>query len=481
MKRFASLLLLLCAALNAAPPALSYIDALPPAEVWRDHLVGDLMKFWDMPSALGSPVGAFPSVRCDDGSGVDYQRPCAEANNPYLLTRQRYIVSESRQVYAYGVAFHVTGDPKYLRYCKAGVDYIRQNFVDRKNGGIAINIDLATNKADTNPALRNAQELGYSLLGMAFYYYLTRDPEVLPDILAVKDYIFDKYYNPSLKAMQWTLANNGTARFDQLNLVAQLDQMNTYLVLLTPILPEPYQSQWKDSLRMLSHIIIDRFYSPSQNVVFLSANTPADTDITRSGTDFGHTAKAFWMIRWTGLLTGDSDLVAFAEDNGRRMLERAYLPDNGSWAEGLLVGGNVDINKSWWIYAELDQFAGTLALMDPSTAWYLPQTSSYYLRYFIDRQYGEVWNGLDGKTNAPQKDLPKQWFWKNGYHSMEHAMVSYMTARSLKQEPLTLYYAFQGEVPPLQEIRPYFFTGAVDRIEKIAGDPVYAVTYNGIY
>jgi hypothetical protein len=255
--------------------------------------------------------------------------------------------------------------------------------------------------------------------------------------------------------------------------------MNTYLVLLTPILPEPYRSQWKDSLRMLSHIIIDRFYSPSLNVVFLSANTPADTDITKSGTDFGHTAKALWMIRWTGLLTGDSDLIAFGEDNGRRLLERAYIPDNGSWAEGLLVGGATDIDKSWWIYAELDQLAGTLALMNRQAAWYLPQTYIYYLEHFVDRQNGEVWNSVNGRTGAPVKDMPKQWFWKNGYHSSEHAMIGYITTRALKQEPFTLYYAFRGEIPTV--IRPYFFSGVVDRIEKATDDPVYSVTFSTLY
>ena len=43
---------------------------------------------------------------------------------------------------------------------------------------------------------------------MAFYYYLTRDADVVQDILAVKNYIFDKYYSPSLGAMQWMLTSS---------------------------------------------------------------------------------------------------------------------------------------------------------------------------------------------------------------------------------------------------------------------------------
>src|ERR1022692_5206454 len=99
------------------------------------------------------------------------------------------------------------------------------------------------------------------------------------------------------------------------------------------------------------------------------------------------------MIRWTGLLTGDQGLVAFAESGGRRLLDRAYIsePDgSGSWAGGLLAGGALDKNKTWWVYDELDQLAGSLALGDVSAGKYLPQTNNYWFQYFVDTQSGEV-------------------------------------------------------------------------------------------
>src|SRR5260370_12422336 len=89
---------------------------------------------------------------------------------------------------------------------------------------------------------------------MAFYYYLTRDAEVVQDILAVKNYIFDKYYTPSLGAMQWMLTSSSGVSFDDKWLVAQLDQMNTYLVLLPPMLSDLFRIDWKASLFLLSHV-----------------------------------------------------------------------------------------------------------------------------------------------------------------------------------------------------------------------------------
>jgi uncharacterized protein (TIGR03437 family) len=475
--------LLLSFAILLAPAvsAQSYLNQLPTGADWIDHLNDDLLPFWTMPSALGDPLGAFPSVRCDDGSPLDYKNPCPPiAGNSYLLYPARYLVPLSRQTFGYGVAYHLTGDPRYLAWMKAGIAYIRQNAIDPA-GGMFTQLDLTSGSWGVDGQFRDPQQLGYGLLGLAFYYYLTRDPDVLPAITGIKDYILSSYYNESLGAMQWMLASNGGQRFDQKNLVADLDQMNTYLVLLTPILPEPYQSQWKQSLLTLSRSIMATYYSPSDNLMFLAANTPADRSIASTGVDFGHTSKALWMIRFAGGLTGDRGLSAFGTVNGTRHLERAYLPDDGSWAEGVLAGGAVDKNKNWWVYCELDQLAGTLALADVDAGQHLPSTNRYWFQYFVDHQYGEVWNGVNYGTNTPQRDWPKAWEWKSAYHDFEHALVGYITAQQLRGQPFTLHYAVNTPVDE-STIHPYYFDSPIiSYTETIDGEGVrhQAVIFHG--
>src|SRR5262245_63225647 len=138
---------------------------------------------------------------------------------------------------------------------RAGIDFIRQNAMDRVNGGIATTQNMSDGSWVPAPKFRNSQELGYGLLGMAFYYYLTRDANVVQDILAVKNYIFDKYYNPSLGAMQWMLTSSSGVSFDDKRLVAQMDQMNNYLVLLTPMLPEQFTSECRTSVLRVDRVI----------------------------------------------------------------------------------------------------------------------------------------------------------------------------------------------------------------------------------
>lgn len=465
--------LLALAFLSLSAPA----QTLPTGDRWISHLQNELLTFWDQPTALGSPQGNFPSTRCDNGSTLDFKNPCPEIKgNYYLLTPIRYLVSESRQAYGYGVAFHLTGDPKYLAYMKAGIDYIRANAIDRDGGGMYTQQDLTTGQWGPKREFRNPQELGYGLLGMAFYYYLTRDPTVLPDILAIKDYIFTNYYNSSLNTLQWQLADDGSHQWQNKQLVAALDQMNTYLVLLAPILPEPYQSDWKNTIHSLAYIIIDNFYSSDSGLIFLNATNPSDTDLTKSGTDYGHNAKALWMIRWTGLLTGDDYLVQFAETQGTQLFQRAYLTDQQTWAQGILPGGATDLNKTWWIHAELDQYAATLSLKDPSFGQYLPQTNDFWFQYFVDHQYGEVWTDLNA-ANAPQHDEPKQWPWKNAYHSFEHPLVGYITSQQWYGQPATLYYGFD-QLPDLSQIHPYYFSGSISQVQGSSG--LWAVTFQRI-
>src|SRR5258708_39878640 len=97
---------------------------------------------------------------------------------------------------------------------KAGVAYIRQNVIDPA-GGMSTQKDLTRGTWGPARESRDPQQLGYGLLGLALYYYLTRDDQVLPDILALKNYILGSYYNPQLGTMQWLLQSNGAMRFDQ--------------------------------------------------------------------------------------------------------------------------------------------------------------------------------------------------------------------------------------------------------------------------
>src|ERR1700730_10445115 len=162
MKNAKRTILVLLAALFASS---AQSQTVPPGERWLEHLSNDLLPFWTTETALGKPLGAFPSIRCNDRTLYDARRPCPEISPSFL--HQRFLVALSRQSYGYGVAFQLTGNRTYLDYMKAGIDFIRRNAMDRVNGGMATTQDLAKGSWGPSPELRTAQQLAYGLLGMS--------------------------------------------------------------------------------------------------------------------------------------------------------------------------------------------------------------------------------------------------------------------------------------------------------------------------
>jgi len=105
-------------ALVAAPQQVSAVSADAPAAAvmlldepevpevltgdrWLRHQREDLMPYWDMLPALGTPVGNFPAFRGLDG---EYPAPTGETT--------RGLSTLSRQVYGYSVAFMLTGEER---------------------------------------------------------------------------------------------------------------------------------------------------------------------------------------------------------------------------------------------------------------------------------------------------------------------------------------------------------------------------------
>ncbi|WP_293165313.1 AGE family epimerase/isomerase [Okeania sp. SIO2C9] len=450
------------------------IADVPTGERWLQHLEEDLLPFWEMDEALGDPVGNYPTYRCNDGSLYSWRNPCPELENAdsgIVKLDREYIRAKSRQIFAYGVAYHLTGKSKYLQFAKDGVDYLREYGLDPEGGAYTYFEDGV---GLPSKARRISQDMAYAVAGLGFYYYLTRDTDVLADIVALKDYIFETYYDAEWDLLAWAhedyvdyVDENGNEQKvskDQRELVAQLDQVYGYMLLLTPTLPEmfdgkPLRSQWEDDLVHLATIMSEQFYTPDNNIFFGAITDPSKQRLGTDHTDFGHSIKTLWLIYEIGKLTGHYELTAFAQEKAPLIFEEAFLED-GTWGRRINQYGQLETDKEWWILAELDQTAATFSLRDPSYAKYLPTSYAYWFKYMIDHEHGGTWHWVSAKNNLPDLSMPKQHSWKNAFHSFEHDLVGYITGQAIHNLPVTLYFAFQ-EIPENTQIRPYLFAAKV--------------------
>jgi mannose/cellobiose epimerase-like protein (N-acyl-D-glucosamine 2-epimerase family) len=265
--------------------------------------------------------------------------------------------------------------------------------------------------------------------------------------------------------LRWVLADGDTPG-DALRqeLVSQLDQINAYMLLLAPLIEdERTAAAWQRDLVVLARVVKDQFFAPELGMFWGTLHEPRKLG-TRH-TDFGHSMKSLWMLYLTGQRTGERELVDFARPLIAPLLERAAQP-SGCWASGLQADGELDRGSQWWIFAELDQAAATLAGREPSAAPYVRYLANSYACWFtrfVDHRNHDVWPGVppDWTPATFEARQPlKMFHWKNGYHQMEHALVALITTAGLTGQDLALYYAFV-KTPPRQRIQPYYFTGTI--------------------
>lgn len=454
------------------------IKNLPKGERWIEHLNDDLLKFWDMKTALGRSEGDFPTYRCNNGSLYNPIKPCPELKNadPGIVKLDReYTRAKSRQVFAYGISFHLTGEEKYLRYAVAGGDWLMNNALDAYGAASW----FENGKPQPSNLQRTSQDMAYAVSGLAFLYYLTHDDKYLNAVVGLKSHIFNTYFDADWQLLRWVReANEDGDSIDQKELVSQLDQIYGYMLWTTMALPEgDLKQQWTADLVHLATVMRDQFFADTYGLYWgaitdMEHRNLADFNNKENPhTDFGHSIKTLWLTYRVGLLSNNASLVNFARPHMYNIIERAYIEETGSWARGFKPESEgsrtwvLDHNKEWWSLAELDQTSATLALVDPIFARVLPSTYDYWFTYMVDHEHGGVWHMVNADDNKPDLSMPKQHSWKNAFHTFEHALVSYLTSQQLHGEEATLHYAFKQDVAD-NIIHPYLYFGEI--VEKKA-------------
>jgi hypothetical protein len=456
----------------ALPGIASAAPVLGDASTWVRHAKNDLLPWWTQSGALGNPVGRFPTFRCHDGSAYAAGAPCAELKNAPEWIRSElgrdYVRMQARQVFAYGMGFHLTGDPRLLKLAEAGVRDIRSRALDHETGSPVTY--WQDGHGEPAAELRTAQDVAYAGAALAVGYYLTRDAATLADLDRLHQHLMT-YFDPAQGRMKWTLAG---PEADKAELVAQLDPLNAYMVLVTPWLPPAMKARWQADMRRLTGAIRSQFCAGDKPRCQGTLNNGDSATPGARHNDFGHSGKAFWMSWLAAEQLGDAELATWARDKGRALLRDAYVRESGSWARRWTSLG-VQAGNDWWIYAELDQLAGTLAQRERGQAAYLRRTQAFWFKYFVEPGMPEVWSGVSASGDHDPNEL-RQHMWKNGYHSMEHALVSAITAQALAGKPIRLYFAPSASGSPLGA---YFFGGRVShsRIEKRRGEKVLAVDF----
>ena len=460
------------------------MNAILENKKWYIHLKEDLIPFWNTAKAIGQPIGNAPTFRYDNGEPIRANTLKGNLNlknsidSKRILTRlnRQYTRMLSRQGFGYGVAYHMTGNSRFLLLAKKFVDYIFKYAFDEQTGKFtSYFLNGAASKREAT-----FHEASFCLLAPAFYYYLTRDSDVLAKIVKAKEYIFQHQNESGLIKSVNQYIEDLPDVFDpnNLELVVQLDQINAYLLLLSRILPEQLKENWRNEMSNLAMAIVNNFYSSKYNLFWGRIDNPgknkklpeSEIDLESMRTDYGHTVKCFANLDLVARYTKNKELLDFLPKyRGIKALEEAFSESTGTWSTVKLKNGKKSNDTIWWILAKMNEACAMWSLEETKLEDFIDASTSYWLEKMVDKECGEVYHMIEAETEAPR--YPKAHLWKNAYHSHEHALVLYLVSKARKAELTNLFFAPKSDVN-LEDFHPYYFSGTVEKYELIAKDVV---------
>ena len=289
------------------------------------------------------------------------------------------------------------------------------------------------------------------------------------ELIEAQKYIYDTYYDKEKGIIRWCFSDTYFDKKEQVELVAMLDQLNAYLLLSWRLMPDTYKAEWGEIIRKTIKDMNKNFYSKKLNRFYGCTHDKSCFD-TENGRhmDNGHRVKTFWMEYLAALGLNDKKLAKFAKKGMIQTLNGALTKNKNDW-----YGDDLQRGADWWVYAELDQSALTLAL---SNDYDMPDTLNKWVNDFTDKEYGEIKNfGL------------KTWFWRNGFHSTEHALIGTILSNAIRAKQCkndkcrndnktTLHFA------PVDlkdtSFTPYYYSGDITDV-KLDGQTV-SITFTNV-
>ena len=386
------------------------------------------------------------------------------SRNGDVLSSAKGLVSLSRNAYGFIRSFMLTGNEAYLDYARSALDYMYENLWDEENGGW-----ISTNE-------KTAFDHHYALLGIAAAVEVMdnkNDREMLEKGL---NFIEKAFWDDREDYMGYYDKTTITADYSwNKSFNATVDAITTHQWLLFLLTRD---EKYKIRLLELKKNILNHLYASMQyqQIGFAELyNSNWEIDEGQRRTIMGHVLKTAWSLgRLSYVDLYDRNCWLTGEKMIKEVLENGYDHEFGGPYKdydridgSMYMYGALDTAKAWWqmeqaVMAGLYFWGGS---KDSSYLKMADESLNFFLKYFVDKEYGEVYadrsrNGGKVKTDWGYWDENKGSAWKAAYHSIETAYYTYLYATTfIHTDTVTLHYNFSIEeqdrdvrLEPIQDI-----------------------------
>jgi mannose/cellobiose epimerase-like protein (N-acyl-D-glucosamine 2-epimerase family) len=411
-----------------------YLDG----EFWRQQGLTQIIPFWQS-HVIDTIDGAFYMNLSREG------RP--------LPPWDKHPAMISRQVFGFTSAYLLSGDEKYLETAREGVNYLLKYAWDHQYGGWYDFLDQYGNPKETTKTVPSQL---YTNVGLALYYFATKDENVLPyikeSIRIQETYALDKKNGGYFQALARNLSVSDSSKSKH----SHYGYTSSLLVNMIMITRDKEIQNFAEELMQVSF----RRMTDSTDGWFLGYTNHYDNqwNLTRNVVNnkevisAGAQLTACLAILRLYEITGKEIYRTRGINLGDKLMHSAWDSTRGCWFE--LIDRNPPYRPqdtssvSWWIQS-YGLFLQLHLYNITSEKRYLDsyqKMASFWDKYFVDKEFGGAFQmvspaGVPLGTN-------KAAIWKSSYHEMENALLNYLYLNLyVNHKTATLYFHIKNSLP----------------------------------
>jgi mannobiose 2-epimerase len=381
-------------------------------------LKNNILSFW-MDNMIDNVNGGFYGQA--DGSGK------------IIPQADKGAISNARILWTFSAAYRIFKEEKYLHTATRAKEYLIENFVDKKYGGVYWALDYLGKPINSK---KQMYAVGFAIYGLSEYARATGDKEAQRYAVelfeAIEEHSFDSFNNGYVEALSecWDpledmrLSGKDENMSKTMNTHLHIIESYTNLYRLTK--DEKIRERIENLLYIFTEKILDKRTWHQQ--LFFSD----DWQSTSKEISYGHDIEASWL-----LYEAASEIYPENSNKLKRIKEiteniadaslEGYVKQQGMLYESSPEKGVINAERHWWVQAET--VAG-LAYQYKRTGnkiylEYALDCWDFIKKHLIDNKGGEwFWSIMpDGSIN---KTDDKAGFWKCPYHNGRMCMEMFL-------------------------------------------------------
>ena len=353
-----------------------------PLDELADELKENILPYW-MEKMVDHEHGGFYGRR----DGYDELDKYADKG----------IILNTRILWTFSSAARAFDDPAYRKTADRAYHYIKEYFIDAKNGGVYWMVDYKGNPTQTK---KQVYAQAFAIYALAEYFLATGIQQSLDEAIRlfelIEQYSFDKKDDGYLEAFdeEWNLLEDLRLSDKDAN---EKKTMNTHLHVL-----EAYttlHSVWKNStlekqLRNLVILFKEKIINDNfQYDLFFNEHW----ELQSRTTSFGHDIEGSWLLCEAAAVLNDDELLKEIQDIAIKTVDKTLsdgLDEDGGLMNETKPDGLTDTDKHWWPQAE--------ALVGLVNSWQISGNDVYL------SHANRVWKFI--KANLVD-EKNGEWFW----------------------------------------------------------------------